>query len=205
MIQMRPFIFTFLFELHTESLALPSFYHSLHHQLGPLQRPLLASTSHSALEARVDALGSSASEPLFDLVFDPETLTVHSSIPNIPEPTGYSVVDPPYSLQIWTRLEALNVHTSILNTYVATRRIPAELERTCKTNRGWWIVRMSVPDDISKVTSSGEDRKYSMLKEIFLVRRASDYVAPKSRKASSRFGREISGSSSSTGWGAGKL
>src|SRR5438045_3514193 len=140
---MRPFIFTFLFELNTESLALSSFYRSLHYQLGPLQRPLSASTSRLALESRIGAVGSSESE-LFELVFDPETLAIHSSIPNIPDPIQYSAVEQRQSWHSWTRLEALNVHTSILNTYVATRRAPAELERTCKTSRGWWVVRMAV-------------------------------------------------------------
>ena len=44
--QQNPFIFTFLFELHTDSLAMPTFYHSIHHQLGPVEGPLLASKSH---------------------------------------------------------------------------------------------------------------------------------------------------------------
>jgi hypothetical protein len=64
---------------------------------------------------------------------------------------------------------------------------------------------MSVPDDISKAATSGWDHEHSMQKEVFLIRRASDYVSLNSRKASNRFGRDISGSSFTAGWGAGKL
>ncbi|KIX08102.1 uncharacterized protein Z518_02757 [Rhinocladiella mackenziei CBS 650.93] len=52
----------------------------------------------------------------------------------------------------WTRIEALNVHAHILNIWATTReqRVGtgrsrqgnAELERTVKTARGWWIVWM---------------------------------------------------------------
>ena len=40
-------------------------------------------------------------------------------------------------------------------------------------------------------------------REAFLIRKASDYTAPKARKASARFGRDVNATSSS--WGPGKL
>ena len=42
-------------------------------------------------------------------------------------------------------------------------------------------------------------------REAFLIRKASDYVTPAARKSSGRFGRDVSGSSASGGWGPGKL
>lgn len=45
----------------------------------------------------------------------------------------------------------------------------------------------------------------STLGEAFLIRKASDYVAPAARKPSGRFGKDVGGSSASGGWGPGKL
>jgi len=42
-------------------------------------------------------------------------------------------------------------------------------------------------------------------REAFLIRKASDYVAPATRKISERFRRDFSGSSAASGWGPGKL
>lgn len=42
----RPFIFTFLFENRTDSLAWDSMYKSLHHQLAPLRQSLILSTMY---------------------------------------------------------------------------------------------------------------------------------------------------------------
>ena len=96
--QYQPFIFTFLFELDTPQLAYPSFYRSLHHQLGPLHKPLLHSTDPGQVAMRIaDAMGQghttspssptqSPTPPIYDLIFDPEKLTVHGSLPNIPLP-----------------------------------------------------------------------------------------------------------------------
>jgi len=138
-----------------------------------------------------------SSQAICDLVYDPFNLTVHTTIPNIPEPglTVYEVAAAP-----WTRVEALSVHSQILNTCTSTRRHTAELERTCKTNRGWWVVWMRLPHpSIKQPTHS------SMFREAFLIRKASDYVPPTATKATSRFGRNVSASSTSSGWGPGKL
>ncbi|PVI07927.1 hypothetical protein DM02DRAFT_504251, partial [Periconia macrospinosa] len=94
----RPFIYTFLFTHRTESLTLANFYRNLHTYFSPLHRPLSSSTSPDKIAARLSAAfhpyttsstksGAEADvQPIYDLAYDPRTLTVHSSLPNIPEP-----------------------------------------------------------------------------------------------------------------------
>ena len=201
----EPFIFTFLFELQTDALAMPSFYRSLHHQLGPLQRPLLASTSPHKVSERLweaaapkSTASTQNSQPICDLVYDPARLTVHTTIPNIPEPGACHGES--QELLPWTRAEALSVHSQILNTYSSTRRHTTEQERTSKTGRQWWVVWMRLPQ--TRPTGATGSDAY---REAFLIRKASDYVSPASRKSSGRFGREVSGSGAAGGWGPGKL
>jgi len=203
----EPFIFTFLFELQTDALAIPSFYRSLHHQLGPLQRPLLASTSPSKVSERLweaaspkSTASTASTQPICDLVYDPVRLTIHTTIPNIPEPgsaPNEKSPGPP-----WTRVEALSVHSQILNSYTSTRRNMSELERTCKTSRGWWVVWMRLPHALLKHNTI---TNHNSFREAFLIRKASDHVTPTARKSSGRFGREVSGWSTSGAWGPGKL
>ncbi|KAL6904951.1 hypothetical protein GGI43DRAFT_381341 [Trichoderma evansii] len=131
----KPFIFTFLFRLRTDSLAWDMLYRSLHYQLSPLRKPLLASTKYRP--ERPDA--GPVSSHIQDLVWDPPSLTVHSSIPNIPD----FFPDPaasPSSSPAWSRADAVSTHLHLLNVYAATRSRITDLERTQKTNRGWWIV-----------------------------------------------------------------
>ncbi|KAF2100531.1 hypothetical protein NA57DRAFT_74137 [Rhizodiscina lignyota] len=160
----RPFIYTFLFHPRTDSLAMPSFYRNLHTFFGPLHRPLSNSTDPTRVAARIAAASSHSlttmpapkpasskdveQQPIFDLIFDPNSMTLHTSIPNIPQPgtlgaegLALSGTGPP-----WTRVEALNVHSQILTTVAATHQADAagELERTAKTSRGWWVVWMRV-------------------------------------------------------------
>jgi hypothetical protein len=195
----QPFIFTFLFDLHTPSLSMPGFYRSIHHQLGPMQKALLRSTDPRRIPERLaEAVGGSPEQlgasGIYDLVFDPAKLTVRTSIPNIPMPgtlaaegilgvarteksgsSSRTVSGAWYTLGIpigpstpaaqyraadgekllkseWTRVESLNVHTQLLNTYIVTRRGQGgvnEIERTVKSSRGWWIVWMRVPVSMS--------------------------------------------------------
>lgn len=250
----QPFIFVFLFALHTPMLTFPSFYRNIHHQLGPLQKPLLKSTDPAKVAQRIaeavgersstttpsrkeGAIGLVEAETIYDIIFDPDKLTVRTSIPNIPVPGtlaaeglssfsrgSITVSGSWYTLGIpistststlsrqtrsglektaWTRAEALNVHTQILNTWSAThddrsleRRI--ERERTVKTARGWWILWMRVPS----TSNYGIDGD----KEAFLVRKSADRAATTKRQdaSSTRSGsrwllrgqtRDISGSS----------
>ena len=183
----RPFIFAFLFELRTDSLAWDALYRSLHYQLAPLRKSLVASTRY-----RPDrpAAGPAASS-IHDLVWDPKNLTVHSTIPNIPE--QYTPQD------TWTRADALSTHLNLLNLHGATRNKMTDLERTQKTNRGWWIVwtrlvekptgDMAASLSTIRETASDDEGTYSRAgtaevvdegphveKEIFLIRRASDHA-----------------------------
>jgi len=200
----QPFIFTFLFELTTDSLSLTSFYRALHYQLGPLQRPLVVSTSPAKVSERLweaaDPQSTStarSTQPIYDLVYDPANLTIHTTIPNIPDSGTAAAEGLGDSGAPWTRIEALNVHSQILNTYISTRRHVSELERTCKTSRGWWVVWMRLPRG-ALTSETGADS----FREAFLIRKASDYAAPAARKASGRFGLA---SSEGSGWGPGKL
>ncbi|KAI1501500.1 hypothetical protein F5X99DRAFT_201714 [Biscogniauxia marginata] len=129
----KPFIYTFIFQNRTDSLAWDSLYRSLHHQLAPLRKPLTASTAYRPGKPDVGATASH----IFDLIWDPKSMTIHSTIPNIPTPLEMHQDNPRLP---WSRSEAVNTHNQILNTYIATLTDYSELERTCKTNRGWWIV-----------------------------------------------------------------
>lgn len=207
--QQQPFFFTFLFELHTDSLAMPSFYHSIHHQLGPLQRPLLVSTSPRRVFERLSEASipksttpTNSSEPIWDLVYNPANLTVHTTIPNIPELGAASARDssPQAIAASWSRAEALSVHSQILNTYSCTRRSSSDLERTCKTGRGWWVVWMKLPSRRSTGVHNGQTHA-----EAFLVRKASDYVTPATRAPRGLFGLDLSGNQPSSRWGPTQL
>lgn len=129
----KPFIYTFLFRNRTDSLAWDGLYRSLHQQLVPLRNPLATSTAYRPGRPDIGPVGSH----IFDLIWDPEAMTVHSTIPSIPT-LGQAVQENTRS--VWSRIEAINTHNQILNTYIATLSNSAELERTCKTSRGWWIV-----------------------------------------------------------------
>lgn len=210
-------MFTFLFDLHTPSLTLPSFYRSIHHQLGPLQKPLLSSTSPLNVTRRIYFSDSDAGEkkrsssvinnPIYDLVYDPGNLTVRSSIPNIPEPNTLATGHGHERQTQWSRLEALNVHNQFLSTYIETRSRPLETERTCKTSRGWWLIWVRIRDP-SPLPEQNHNPPLQPSKEAFLIRKASDTLssisngkagARHTREGSSgiRFLRDLSGASSS--------
>ncbi|KAK0719524.1 hypothetical protein B0H67DRAFT_642869 [Lasiosphaeris hirsuta] len=211
----RPFIFIFLFELRTDSLAWEGFYRSLHSQLTPIRKPLLASTAYRP--ERPDAAAQ-----IYDLVWDPRLLTVHSTIPNIPDPLPAAATAAPAA---WGRVEALSTHNQILNIFMSTRENLAEFEATCKTSRGWWIVWNRILDQQhpprepsptqsewdslggrdarGRRLSEGEEtlppgHEYVVDKEIFLVRRASDNV-----RAASYVGTGMGGSVAGGGWADG--
>lgn len=214
----RPFIYTFLFEPRFPSLQISSYYSRLHTHLRPLHKPLLRSTALATVAERIaeahnSPTGSQAanpenapyqpphSSPVFDLVFDPLTLTIHTSIPNIPDPgthaaeglatTSTGRIDPPP----WTRLDAINVHSQILNTLAATAPNTYETERTSKTSRGWWVVWMRIP---AAPTEQGSPRdRYDDCRTAFLVRKASDALPALPRPGGA--GRVASGMSSMGG------
>lgn len=201
----RPFIYTLLFEQRSPVLQMTSFYGKLHSHLIPLHKPLLRSTSLESVAQRIaDAhadptspstvatetasLQFRKSSPVFDLVHDPLTLTTHTSIPNIPDPgtpaaEGFATTStgrnaPP----VWTRIEAINVHSQILNTLVAVKPNKLETERTSKTSRGWWIVWMRIPGSPADNGPLGRQRDgYDECRTAFLVRKASDGVSSQVR------------------------
>ncbi|KAG6015872.1 hypothetical protein E4U43_004650 [Claviceps pusilla] len=207
----RPFIFTFLFRLHTDSLAWPSLYRSLHHQLSPLKKPLLASTAYrpdiAAADSRfssrlTSAITSATNNNIYNLVWDPPGLTVHSTIPNIPD--SHACDDD----GAWSRADAINSHLHLLTVHALTRSKHTDLERHQKTNRGWWIIWTRLvnraetassdhDDDVDEDDDDGQvqnrhrpdhqdgtenemvqsEPPYQLVsKEIFLLRRASDHA-----------------------------
>lgn len=175
----RPFIFTFLFHLRTDSLAWESLYRSLHYQLAPLKKQLLASTTYRPERPNAGISGSN----IYDLVWDSRLLTVHSTIPNIPE-----TYEPQDS---WSRADALSTHLHLLNIHSTTRSKVGHFERTQKTSRGWWIVWTRLLEDqadpnasLSTIRESASESRSDaeeedtpkVGKEIFLIRRASDHA-----------------------------
>lgn len=183
----RPFIYTFLFHPRTESLSYSSFYRNLHTFFAPLHRPLSQSTSPAKVAARIAAAAGAFTattaegggagrgkdtdmgDRIFDVVFDPVTLAVHASLPNVPVPgslaaEGLGVAATSGSALTategsglypvgWTRAEALNVHSTVLEIVRDVRRnrggvggsgLVEERERSVKTGRGWWVVWMRV-------------------------------------------------------------
>lgn len=135
----KPFLFALFFEVGTASLKESSIYRSLHYQLAPLQRPLVTSTRRKLPRPKLSTtLGGDVKTPIYDLMWDPKKLTIRSTIPDIPSPSS--------NLLVWSRLESLNTHTQILNTFAATRYEGSELEQTCKTSRGYWVVWTRIPN-----------------------------------------------------------
>ncbi|KAF2127428.1 hypothetical protein P153DRAFT_345102 [Dothidotthia symphoricarpi CBS 119687] len=206
----RPFIYTFLFDQQATALSMASFYRHVHRFFSPLHRLLDKNTSPERVALRLTAAANpyttvsstSGSELntqiIYDLVYDPRTLTVHSSLPNIPDP-GTLIAEGLSSNSInasgWSRVEALNVHSQILATVADTRRNLCEIERTCKTSRGWWVVWMRLApsqvseDAVTTVNSKGSSQAFNTdeLREAFLVRRARDAVPATAKSSGSRF------------------
>ncbi|KAM5455777.1 hypothetical protein MaudCBS49596_001678 [Microsporum audouinii] len=158
----QPFMFTFLFECDTKALSSASFYRTIHHQIGPLQKPLLSSTSPSRVAERLLRYDLhqypkahhklSPGESLYDIIYEPFHQTIRTSLLNIPEPDitsdqvrAYNNPGDASQQPHWSRADALNVYTQIINTYLETSIQPSELERICKTNRGWWVLWMRLP------------------------------------------------------------
>lgn len=162
---MRPFIFVFLFQLRTDSLAFEGFYRNLHQQMAPLRKSLLRATAYRP-ERPFDSVAGGSGQ-IYDLVWDPKELTVHSTIPNIPEPPvpvaagvvgggGAETAPAKTAKAPWSRIEALNTHNQILNMFVNTRDDNLTgYERTCKTSRGWWVVWNRILERTAAAESQG--------------------------------------------------
>ncbi|OAQ97109.1 hypothetical protein LLEC1_05838 [Akanthomyces lecanii] len=206
----RPFVFVFLFRLRTDSLAWDALYRSLHYQLSPLRKPLLASTRYRPERPETDrgsSGGGVSASGIYNLVWNPLDLTVHTTVPNIPD--HLYPADDHASAQRWSRADAVNTHLHVLNLYTGTRspRV-TDLERTQKTSRGWWVVwtrlvqreagsrgavqqpptardspATSAPPSPRPGSEADEEVGPTIpglaitSKEIFLIRRASDHVS----------------------------
>jgi hypothetical protein len=216
----RPFIYTFLFDPETASLSTPLFYRNLHTFLAPLQKLLLRRTGPHTARQRMSSLPPSKhDDEVWDLMHDANDLATCASIPNIP------------SLEAraggrkaeggWSRIDALNVHSAMLEVIRGTRdgnEADDEVERSVKTGRGWWVVWMKVNDDDdggggggerkAKTPEQGDDGYFDTRsgsgsgrsptrdgsgKDVLLVRRARDASA----LAEKGKGRSVSG------WGFG--
>ncbi|KAL7939863.1 hypothetical protein V8C35DRAFT_287909 [Trichoderma chlorosporum] len=194
----KPFIFAFLFRLRTDSLALDTLYRSLHYQLSPLRKPLLASTRYRP--ERPDA--GPVSSHIQDLVWDPSSLTVHSSIPNIPD----FFPDPAASLSsalspsspAWSRADAVSTHLHLLSIYAATRSRIADLERTQKTSRGWWIVWTRVLQRTAATPSPSTTATAPPLSTIHESASSSSLTSRQDKAPSSRRSSSSASSSSSS-------
>jgi hypothetical protein len=179
---------------------LTSFYTNLHTYLSALHRPLNASTSPNRVFARIESasnpyttspqISSPSLQPIYDLVYDPLTLTIHSSLPNIPEPgatfiEGNKTVENARLISDWSRADALNVHSAILDCLQNTREEFHEIERTGKTNRGWWVVWMRLPasspvsvvpptdsEPLEQTEQEKDSNTLQSLREAFLIRRS---------------------------------
>ncbi|KAK1829091.1 hypothetical protein QBC39DRAFT_311803 [Podospora conica] len=168
-----PFLYLLLFHPTTDSLAWEPFYRALHARLAPLHAGLLASTGFRA---------EREAEGIYDLVWDPRGLTVHSNIPNIPAPGTVGG-------GVWTRAEALGTHMLVVGVLGEGR---GEGEWTGKTGRGWWVVWRRVVDEGEE---GGEGR------EVVLVRRAG------AGREGDGMGGGVEGAGRMMGWadGAGRL
>ncbi|EPQ67862.1 Bgt-5322 [Blumeria graminis f. sp. tritici] len=138
----RPFIFLFLFEQHTKISSMINLYESLHHQIQPIIKPLSSSTMYRAVRPEVETSGM-LNTPIYDMVWDARSRKIMSNIPNIPNPAEalYSSSGP----LPWGRSEAINVHIQIIKAYTAGHDDARQVERTCKTDRDWWIFWARVP------------------------------------------------------------
>ncbi|KAF2622275.1 hypothetical protein BU25DRAFT_214053 [Macroventuria anomochaeta] len=227
----RPFVYTFLFAHRTSALSLAGFYRSLHSFFAPLHRSLDRNTTPTRVAQRLLAaqnhqtttttsssthVAGPNTMPIYDLVWDPRTLTVHSSLPNIPDPgtllaEGLSSKDAPGGHVGWSRVDALSVHSQILATVTSTRRSLNEIERMCKSSRGWWVVWLRLPPSQPSALDESKDESErsgsgsgsvafdtDKLREAFLVRRARDGEPAQVKSTSSRI---VSGMWSGMGMG----
>jgi hypothetical protein len=176
-----------------------------------LKKSLLNSTAARPGRAGAGSLPTG----IHDLVWDPSALTVHSTIPNIPD--HYEPAD------TWSRADALNTHAHLLHIFSATRGTLKDLERTQKTSRGWWIVwtRLlenaldaagSAPSALSTIqesasetaegtsirsrrsnTEDGHEDILAASKEVMLIRRASDHIGFRSEGGPEGIGKVAQG------------
>ncbi|KAL9052204.1 MAG: hypothetical protein Q9162_005529 [Coniocarpon cinnabarinum] len=137
----EPFLYALLFDTTTPSLAMTSFYHTLHRQFRALYKAMEATTSPQRVAERLVSTNPERNfdSPVYDLVFDTSNSSLRSSIPDIPGTidhlTGARDDSGP-----WTRLEALNVHTQALALLSEAHAHRGVHESSVRTQRDWWIL-----------------------------------------------------------------
>lgn len=153
-LQNHPLIFAFIFDTSAPQLTSPAFYRTLHHQLSPLYIPLLKS-SKLADTGPLKSTSSFHYRPPYDLLYNPSTHMIHSTVPPIPE-SGSS----PDFQNTWTRVDAFHVHTLILGILSETMRDRAECERSARSTKGWWInwMRLEGGEEGVVVRRAGEKK-----------------------------------------------
>ncbi|KAL5612187.1 uncharacterized protein BROUX77_002343 [Berkeleyomyces rouxiae] len=145
----RPFIFVLLFDPATAALSTEAFYHTLHTHLAPMRNALIASTARPIPRPFPG---------IFDIVYDPASLTLLCSVPNIPVPV--SATPAPAGViggvqprkDPWSRADAISTHLHLLNIFTAAASRPIDVERSVKTSRGWWVVWTRVFKDTDDST-----------------------------------------------------
>lgn len=171
----KPFIYVLLFHIKTASLAWDTLYRTLHSQLVPLRRGLLLSTNYRPerpLDGRISGKPKNKKPRIYDLVYDVENMTTHCTIPSIPEvgtkeaTTAHGTTNQSHNWFVgdeeeednsrvpWSRTEAVNTHMQLLNIRKNTIKDHSQLERTAKTNRGWWIVWSRIVERNSNTASA---------------------------------------------------
>ena len=190
----RPFVFVFLFELRSDALAWTQLYRSLHRQLQPLHKPLLQSTQFRAALPDLPTTSDTndITTPIYHLLWDPISLTVQSTIPNIPNPY---LPPSPQASQPWSRIEALSTHLHLLSTFISTKTSDrTSLERTGKTSRGWWVVWLRIPSPIPTLAveppsttslTSGQVKVPTLITEDSMESKASAHIPAPTRPISS--------------------
>lgn len=151
--------------------------------------------------------------PIYDLIYNPTTLTIRSSIPNIPDLAAPTASD--ISMQHWPRIECINIHHQLMSTYIDTRARSREIERTSKTSRGWWIVWVRMASDPATDTNHEDNDNNSREEkseedpsapaptqtpqEAFLVRKSTDSYASSTTASNSNSPGKIHARGQSTG------
>lgn len=106
-------------------------------------------------DTKSEEVPGSPKPKVFDLTFDPMTLFLTCSLPNIPPYQFTGDLSSPHQI---SRSDAINIHNQILSIYGDNDR---EKERKSRTTRGWWVAwsRMSGGKEAVLVWKGGEGNK----------------------------------------------
>ncbi|RPA91252.1 hypothetical protein L873DRAFT_1819732 [Choiromyces venosus 120613-1] len=147
----HPFILAFIFENSTRHLTSPPFYRTIHHQLAPLYEPMLkfSPLGELKLSLKVPGLLSPILKPPYDILYNPNTRTIHCTLPPIPEPALESVSSGAGAG--WSRADAFHVHALILGILSETTGDRSERERSVRSTKGWWVNWMRLDSGVEGI------------------------------------------------------